>query len=401
MKEKKYKVLFLTSWYPDRFNPIKGIFIQAHAEAISQLCYVIIVYVKKDMGLKNKIYDIEHNREHNRFTIKVYYKGTSLKFPLVPLMINFARYIKASYKALSLIKKNINGPFADIVHVNVTMPAGIVALILKALKGIPYIVTEHYSVFLSSSSGQQNIYDSFLTKMIVKHASHVTVVSNTLRDAMLNQGLKNTYHIIPNVVDTVSSIRTMPQEHEKKRILHVSQLDDSIKNVSALIKAMAHIISIRDDCELHIVGDGPDRDKLENLAKQLTIHNRYVFFHGLKSKKEVQGFMEWASFFVLNSRFETFSAATLESIACGTPVIATKCGGPEEFVTPECGLLIEKDNQKELEAAILHMLDSYKTYDSKKLQQYAESKFSYHKVGKQFYALYKSILNGENISHNK
>ncbi|HLC16850.1 MAG TPA: glycosyltransferase [Thermodesulfovibrionia bacterium] len=363
MKEKKYKVLFLTSWYPDRFNPINGVFIQRHAEAIAQLCYVIIVYVKKDSELHGKIYDIEYTSEHNRLTVKVYYKGSGFRMPVVPLMLNFIRYIKASYLALSLIKNKFKEPCPYIIHVNVTVPAGILALILRKIKGIPYILTEHYSVFLSPSLRQQSIYNRFLTKMIVKHASIVTVVSMTLRDAMLRQGLKNTYHIIPNVVDMAPCTGAMKEDSQKKRILHVSLLDDSVKNVSGLIKAMSNIIPIRDDCALHIVGDGPDREMLEDLSKQLNLYKRYVFFHGLKSKREVREFMEAASFFVLNSHFETFSVATAESIACGTPVIATKCGGPEEFVTHDCGLLIEKGDQKELEAAILYMLDNYNTYD--------------------------------------
>ncbi len=55
------------------------------------------------------------------------------------------RYFKASYLGLKVIKENFGKP--DLVHVNVTLPAGLAALALKFLKGFPYIVTEHSSSF--------------------------------------------------------------------------------------------------------------------------------------------------------------------------------------------------------------------------------------------------------------
>jgi len=94
----------------------------------------------------------------------------------------------------------------------------------------------------------------------------------------------------------------------------------------------------------------------------------------------------------MNSNFETFSVATAEAIACGVPVIVTRCEGPEDFVTEDVAILIERANEKQLEEAIFHMLDNWRKYSKKKLQEHAKSKFSYEVVGRKFYEIYKSAV---------
>lgn len=386
----RFKVLFLASWYPSRIHPIAGIFIKRHAEAVSLYSDVAVLFVTADKSLKDKIYDIEYSIENNIPTVRVYYKRFS-KVKGVSKFINFYRYLKASYLGLKIIKENFGKP--DLVHVNVALYAGITGLLLKKLINIPYLITEHWSGYIPNNGDYKGLITKLFTKLIIKNASAVTTVSNYLKDAMLKRSLYNKYFVVPNVVDIKINCVQSKIDNKKKKILHISLLYDREKNISDILLVLNKVAyeKNRDDFEFHILGDGVDREKLQNLAKELGLLNKYVFFHGLKKPEEVYKFLEDADFLITNSNYETFSVATAEALVCGVPVIATRCGGPEDFVTEDCGILIEPRNREQLLQAILYMLDNSHKYDREKISQYAKSKFRYEVVGKQFQEIYKSI----------
>ena len=80
-------------------------------------------------------------------------------------------------------------------------------------------------------------------------------------------------------------------------------------------------------------------------------------------------------------------------MAIGTPVIATRCGGPEDFVTPEAGLLVPPGDEKALAAAIDWMLDNHDSYDPGAIAAYARGRFSLEAVGMRLHEIYrKSVL---------
>lgn len=388
----RYKILFLVSWYPSRVHPILGISIKRHAEAVSKFCDVAVLFVTRDKNLKDRTYHIEYSEENGIPTVKVYYKEVP-KIPIISRFHNLIRCLKGSFLGLKLIKEKFGSP--DLVHVNVALPAGRVGLILNLLKNIPFLVSQHSTGYLSADGSYKGILEKILTHIIIKKARAVTVVSNTLKVAMLDHRLKNQYFVIPNVVEIgFNSTQNFQYKNSgKKRIVNISLLSDKQKNVSGIIKAIHRILSNgRNDFELHIIGDGVDRERLEDLAKSLELYGEYVVFHGMKNQEEVSKFLQTADFLITNSNYETFSVATAETIAHGVPVVATRCGGPEDFVTPDEGILIEPNNQKELEDAIIYMLDNCHKYDRQKLIEYAKSKFSYDVVGRQFYEMYKLLL---------
>ena len=98
--------------------------------------------------------------------------------------------------------------------------------------------------------------------------------------------------------------------------------------------------------------------------------------------------------FVLPSARETFGVAYIEAMSAGLPVIATKCGGPEEFVTKENGLLISTDNEQELTAAMEKMYHTSKEYDVNKMRAYIQEHFSMEAVADKVCSVYKKVLKG-------
>ena len=109
------------------------------------------------------------------------------------------------------------------------------------------------------------------------------------------------------------------------------RFDDAITVLSQLPKEMKSRIVHR------IVGDGPERARLEALAAQGGVH---TIFYGNLPHIEAMKAMVGARLFLHPSAYETFGVVLAEAMALGVPVVTTLCGGPETFVTPETGRLV-------------------------------------------------------------
>lgn len=418
MKEIRCKVLFLASWYPSRVHPAYGIFIKKHAEAAAKYCDVAVLYVTPDPNMKDKTYDIEYTKENGVHTVRVYHRTGDFKLGVISKLFNKLKLIRhiISLKlqkpihpsptspglvwyiiGLKLIKERFGRP--DVVHVNVVSRyVGMIALILKYSRGIPYIITEHWTGYTERGDFFSNLstYEKLLIKLIFKNAKAVSAVSKHLIAALKKHGLVNdNYFITPNVVDIPQDICPDKNDDSRIRALTISGLLDRSKNISGLIRAFSSVVHRYNNVELHIVGDGEDKGRLENIAKDLGLLNKNVFFHGYIPNNELYRYLAQTNFFVLNSNYETFSVATAEAVAHGVPVVVTRSGGPEEFVTKDVGVLTEPENPKQLEEAILYMLDNWSKYDRKKLKEYAKNKFSHEVVGEKLDDIYRKTIGAQ------
>ena len=81
----------------------------------------------------------------------------------------------------------------------------------------------------------------------------------------------------------------------------------------------------------------------------------------------------------------------VEALASGTPVLATRCGGPEEFVTKDVGLLVSPGDPKTLCEGLDYMLDNLHRYSRRRISEYAIERFSAEHVGAQLHRVYESL----------
>jgi glycosyltransferase involved in cell wall biosynthesis len=216
-------------------------------------------------------------------------------------------------------------------------------------------------------------------------------VSHSLRKAIEDYGIHANFEVVPNVADTSLFFpQSLPRaESDHKRILFVGQLAP-VKGVPHLLHALSHLRQKRDDWHLDIVGDGPARIEYEQLALGLKLGEK-VTFHGLKTKQDVAAFMRRASLFVISSLTETFSVPAAEALATGTPILGTRCGGLEEFVISDVGLLVRPGNADALFTGLDYMLDNLRRYSSQQISQYAKKHFSPEIVGATLHAVYQSV----------
>ena len=118
------------------------------------------------------------------------------------------------------------------------------------------------------------------------------------------------------------------------------------KGVDLLLNATARAVR-RHDLELHIIGDGAIRTQLECLAAELGLGDRVVF-HGFISQDQCANFLAGFDALVLPSLYECGGAVVLEAMAMGLPVIATRWGGPADYLDGSTGILIEPTGRESL-----------------------------------------------------
>ena len=225
-----------------------------------------------------------------------------------------------------------------------TFLAGELALWIKDIYGVPFVVTEHSSAFqrglLSSSQNE-------LAKQVFLDSDVNIAVSESLANTLTNM-FDSSFSVIPNSVDTDYFI---PLQNDKKStytFLNVAHLNKN-KNQAMLIKAFAQLNKNHTETRLVILGGGEEMNSLGNLVKELNISDKITLF-GATSRNKVKEFMQLSDCFVLPSIVETFGVVLIEAMACGVPVLASKCGGPESIVTKETGVLFENNEDALLRA---------------------------------------------------
>lgn len=130
------------------------------------------------------------------------------------------------------------------------------------------------------------------------------------------------------------------------------------KGLDVLLHAFKQVGNFFPAFKLVLVGDGPLRKSLEELADSLGLQERVVFC-GKQGRMQVTNLLRGCEVFVLPSRSEPFGIVILEAMACKKPVIATKVAGPMEIIEDgKTGILVEADNPDMLAKAMTNMLNS-------------------------------------------
>lgn len=260
------------------------------------------------------------------------------------------------------------------------------ATAIKSLSAAPLVITEHNSAI------NEVVVDSTtvdVARVAYLKADAVIAVSRQLASS-IKRLIGIDALVIPDMLDTSLFNRCQQHPHEGFAIATVSNLIPR-KNTLSLLKALSELHLDYPDISLHIVGDGPLRQELEQFASEAGL-NGVVFFHGHLSREETCYIYEQCDCMAMVSRTETFGVVYVEAMAAGLPVIATRCGGPEDFVNESNGVLVEVDNIKQLKSAILHLRSNRSQYRSADLRHFVDAHFSPRVVASQLVATYNTLL---------
>lgn len=376
----KKHILILPRWYPNKTDIQLGSFIQQQAVLLKDDYHVHVIYVQA-IENQGQTFDIVSSDENGIDEQIVYFKQAKGPFKKI---INARRYKKAQKLAFIL------DPYhPDLCHIHVPYRSAFIALALKK-SGVPFVITEHWSGHLTGEYQKKNTADKKLLNSVLAKASGIATVSKLLQKKFKeNTGFDSV--VIPNLINKIEP--KVSVDSEKIDILSVSDLRE-IKNVDGMIRAFNKALEERKDLRLTIIGGGPDEQKIKDLIQELNL-NEEVILQGRLPYEEVLPAYQNCDFYLSNSNFETFGMAVAEAISAGKPVICTKCGGPEEFVNDNNGLLIEPNDDEALTNAILRMADLYKIYRANELSNGIQENFGPEAVKQKLMEFYEKGINAE------
>ncbi len=386
-KERKH-IVFLARWYPHRYDPMFGLFVQRHAEAAALFNDITVIYCSEQREVSNEHnahsskptaqskFEIVRTNENNVDTIRVYYKKPKNK------ILSLIRFYRANMKALKLCGK------PDMIHVHILTRLGVIAWIQKKLHKTPYIITEHWSRYLPG-----NDFGGFLrkmfTKIVVRNAETVTTVTENLAIAMKNHGLENdNYVVLPNVVN-LDMFHISKRNNNPCKIIHISCFEDKSKNISGLLESLKIIDNKGIDFQCTLIGEGMDLDLMKEKAKELQLINK-VSFTGLLQGQALADELSSGDFLVLSSNYENMPVVILEALASGLPVVSTNVGGIKEMIDDTKGILVEPRNKEALAEAMITMIETHKNYDANYLRNSVIEKYGYESVGRFLSKLYNN-----------
>lgn len=285
-------------------------------------------------------------------------------------------------------------PF-DLIHAHFTYPDGWVAAKLGERYGVPVVITEHAS-WQAWSSREPKILAR--ARWAMEHcAAHVSVGS-ALREEMSETaaGTGNFVRIPNGIDDTVFTLPSADVEKKRDQVLFVGAIRP-VKGLDILLHAFAAMVREGRVERLFVVGEvffaayRKAYAEARALAHELGLEDRVTFCGGV-DHAEVARLMQESAVLVAPSRRETLGMVLVEALACGTPVVATACGGPSDIVTPDVGKLVPVEDADALARAITSVLDHPEDYPPERLRAHAVRKFAWSKVAEDYLALYRHIL---------
>lgn len=279
----------------------------------------------------------------------------------------------------------------DIIHAHFLDNAYIVSKSLDKLRSTAgIVVTEHTDITKVTGYGSNEFFKSVVS-CAYGSADLLITVSKSLQKIILeNYGFESV--VVYNVVDTHRFEYDEKNKLKERRDMvfcSVGNLTEN-KRMGLLIDCFVKAFENKSEYKLYICGDGPEKNKLKEKIFRLGCQNN-VYMLGKVSRERIAEIFAQTDAFVLLSRKETFGVAFVEAMVSGIPVLSTRSGGPEEFITEEVGILTEDDE----ETIIFDMKElalNREKYDGNMISEYAVNRFSPEVIARRLTDGYGSIL---------
>lgn len=379
-------ILIVPSWYEARPGAQLGSFFREQAFALKRSGCNVIVADASLQSMKNlkgkKLFSVQKKDDEGLLTYSYYMPSFGfMRTPKIAANV-YARNLERLFRSIME-----DGRKVDVIHAHSFYCAGVAATRLGKKYGIPVVITEHSSAIISKKLDEQK---TSLLKETVENCEKFICVGNGLKDAVVEytQTTKD-ITVIPNMVDKIFNYK---EEKGSEPFFFVS-IGNLIqrKRFDLTIQAFAEIFRDNHDVKLTIIGDGPLKDELKNLAKAQGIENQ-VKFTGRMDRNSVARELQKSNVFVLASDYETFGVVYIEAMACGNPVIGTRNGGADDIINDDCGILVDTNDVLQLANAMKQIYSTYKSYDKKNIANQCDSQYGEKAISTQLKDVYSNIV---------
>ena len=381
--------LIIPKWYPNPIHHSLGIFIQQQAEATTPFLTTVVLYPYVCTTLKKGLWTLETEEIRGVQTVYLPYKKHIIGIAFVDKIIKFFLYFWCIYQGYLYAKNKYEK--IDVVHASVLLRTGIAALLLKRIAKIPYIVSEHWTGYLSADGNYKGFIRKIISRIVVKNAAQIVTVSQDLAKAMQSHGLKNNYTIVRNIVKNVfleQNYTSPTQPH----ILCVAALVDRQKNITGIFNTIVQLKKQYPTIQLECIGSGEDELILKEKIIELQLQDN-VTFVGQKTLQYIAQKLGNASCLVLFSNYENLPCVLLEATSVGIPIIATNVGGVCEIILNEkIGKLIPPKDEEALQQAILQYIKNPITHEELVYRKTNAQQYNAKIIGKQLAAIYENTI---------
>lgn len=276
----------------------------------------------------------------------------------------------------------------DLIHALVGYPAGVIAESLSKKWSIPYLITEVMGPFpfphLRTSNGK--IWGPLLSAYMNAGAN----IGDGLvkADTMRKEGIPRVEYI-PNFINE-DRFKVVPRAKREKFHFFTLAGFNQGKGLDVLLRAIA-ALPRRQDFHFVVAGGGPLEGDLKAQAKRLGIEDCVEWRGPLDREQALQAFQDCDAF-VLPSRHESFGIVYVEAMFCGRAVVATRCGGPQEYVNEQTGILCDVDDVSQLAQAMVQMRDATDKYPAQQVHDWAFSQYGSKRVCDQIVGCYQRVI---------
>lgn len=349
------KILIVASWYRSRNNPARGSFIREQAHALA------------GAGIEVHLVYLDRSRLRLPLSIRSHRDGPVIEYSVGatwPLHRLFGFYLPGLL--VRRLERLVGVVQPDVIHAHAARPAGCLA---SRIQGVPLVITEHsgpLANFWKTGHGYRQMLSAYL-----KADSRLAVSAPFMREIeQLFPKTSGSWEVLPNGIDT-ALFKPAKTDVRENDVLYVGSLD-SHKDLPTLLRAMTTLDPVT---RLTIVGTGPAKRQITELARTLGLSDRLTLL-GAVPRTRVVELMQSHRVFALPSKGETFSMVCAEALSCGTPVVATRCGGPEYVVPDFGGILVPVGKSDDFGGALRRVLENRGGYPPDRLHAYVEERFS-------------------------
>jgi glycosyltransferase involved in cell wall biosynthesis len=387
-------VLVLARNYPNNAFPTLGVWTQRLVAASTRVARPTVV---APVPYAPPLMPLARYRRFRTVTRQHIDDGVAVLHPRVPagpgqLLHAFDARLGITAIRRAIEKLHREEPF-ELIHAHFIYPEGVMASRVGAELGIPVVTSEHamWRPWLDRHLAVRRQVEKALPGI-----ARITAVSEALRRSIAELfGESVPVDVIPNVVDEHVFRAPRPEESRDRDHLLFVGLIRHVKGLDVLVQALGHLLPDHPSLQLTVAGGAfygayeRDADQVRELVTALGLKDR-IDFLGEVAPDDVAMLMRRCGLLVVPSRRETFSLVTAEALASGLPVVATRCGGPEEIVTPETGELANVNDAGSLAVAIEKALS--RKFDSQALRRYAVGRFGVDAAAERLGSLYDRVL---------
>jgi glycosyltransferase involved in cell wall biosynthesis len=370
------KILTFSTLYPHAARPSHGIFVEtrlrhllASGQVESKVVAPVPWFPSRHARFGEYAAHASAPREERRHGIQVLHP----RYPLLPKFGMALTPFLLARAVRPVIERILRGYAFDLIDAHYFYPDGVAAILLGRHFGKPVVIT--------ARGTDVNLIPRYrlpraMIRWAARHAAGIITVAQALKDDLVRVGVPaERMEVLRNGVD-LQLFQPIDRE-SGRRTLGITRT--TLLSVGHLVPRKAHEIVIQalrwlPETDLIVIGDGPERGALGALARESGAGER-VRFVGALAQEELRNYYGAADALVLASSREGWANVLLESMACGTPVVASRIGGTPEVVSaPEAGELMHERTPESVAEAVQRLFARHS--DRGATRRYAE-KFSW------------------------